>query len=193
MSSKILIFAGSLRKNSYNFQLAQIAAGLFEQMDATPTLLKISDYPLPIYNSDDEEKDGLPENALQLKQLFKQHQGLFICSPEYNSSYSAALKNLIDWVSRPAAGEQSLECFRGKIAAIASASPGALGGLRGLQPLRMLLENIQVMVIPDQLAIASAHEAFTVDAQLKDSKKQEALQTICKKLVTVTSALQSNT
>ena len=114
--------------------------------------------------------------------MFVQHQGLLISSPEYNSSITAVLKNTIDWVSRPAPNEPSLVGFQGKVAALLSASPGALGGLRGLVHLRAILGNIGVLVLPDQIAIAKAHEAFQADGSLKDAKQQAGVEALGKKL-----------
>jgi NAD(P)H-dependent FMN reductase len=136
--------------------------------------LELSDYPLPVFDQDLEAAEGLPENGAKLKELFRAHDGLLIASPEYNSSLSAALKNAIDWVSRPEEGRAPLDCFAGKAAGLLAASPGALGGLRGLVHLRAILGNIQVLVIPQQFALASAHEAFDEDGALKDEKKRRA-------------------
>ena len=113
---------------------------------------------------------------MKLKQLFIDHDGLLIASPEYNSSITAVLKNAIDWVSRPAPGEPSLVAFRSKVATLMSASPGALGGLRGLVHVRSILSNIGVIVLPDQIAVAKAHEAFNADGSLKDSKQQSGIE-----------------
>ena len=106
------------------------------------------------------------------------HQGFLISSPEYNSSISGVLKNTIDWTSRQSQGEESLACFKGKVAGIMSASPGGLGGLRGLVHVRAILENISVLVIPDQIAIGKAHEVFNTDGTLKDKKQEEQVKKI---------------
>ena len=118
----------------------------------------------------------MPENGKKLKQLFVDHDGLLIASPEYNSSITAVLKNAIDWVSRPASGEPSLVAFRSKVATLMSASPGALGGLRALFHVRSILSCIGVIVLPDQVAIAKAHEAFNADGALKDAKQQGGIE-----------------
>ncbi len=125
---------------------------------------------MPLYDGDLETRDGLPTGAKKLKELMRAHDGLLISSPEYNSSISAVLKNAIDWASRPVEGEPPLACFTGKAAALLSASPGALGGLRGLVHLRSILGNINVLVIPDQVAVMSAHTAFADDGSLKDAQ-----------------------
>jgi chromate reductase, NAD(P)H dehydrogenase (quinone) len=187
--TKILAFAGSLRRESYNKRLVKIAAKGAESAGAAVTLIDLSDYRMPIYDEDLETSQGLPENAKKLKALFLEHQGLLISSPEYNSSIAAVLKNTIDWVSRPVPGEASLACFTGKTAAILSASPGALGGLRGLVHVRSILGNIGVIVLPQQLAIAKAMDAFNPDGTLKDQKQSANAAGIGKALAELTAKL----
>jgi chromate reductase len=129
--TKLLMFAGSARKASTNKQLAALAAITAKEAGAEVTLIDISDFDMPIYNGDIEAATGLPESAKRLKQLFVEHDGFFIASPEYNSSISALLKNALDWISRPhTKNEPGLWAFNGKVAAIGSVAPGALGGLR---------------------------------------------------------------
>ncbi|MDH3591896.1 MAG: NAD(P)H-dependent oxidoreductase, partial [Planctomycetota bacterium] len=131
--AKILALSGSLRGDSFNRKLVAAAAAGARAAGAAVTEIDIREFPLPLYDGDLEARDGLPEHALRLKRLFAEHEGLLIASPEYNGSISGALKNLIDWVSRPASkGEKPLASFDGKVAAIMAASPGGLGGLRGL-------------------------------------------------------------
>lgn len=175
---RILCFAGSLRAESYNKKLVKIAQQGAAAAGAQTTYLDLRDYPLPIFDEDLESRDGLPGNARKLKDLFLAHDGLLISSPEYNSSISAALKNAIDWVSRPVAGEPPLHGFDGKVAGLLAASPGALGGLRGLVTLRSILGNIKVIVLPEQFALARAHEAFNPDGTLKDPKARETVERI---------------
>ncbi len=149
-----------------------------EKAGAEVTFLDLKEYPLPIYDGDIEESNGIPENAKKLKTILKEHQGLLIASPEYNSSFSAALKNAIDWASRPEPGEKMLECFTGKVAGIMATSPGKLGGLRGLVSLRMMLENIGIIVIPEQVALPLAHQIFESDGTLKDETVQASIDKI---------------
>ncbi|MEG4944196.1 NAD(P)H-dependent oxidoreductase [Microcoleus sp. F4-D5] len=179
---KILAFAGSTRQASYNKMLVKIAATGARLAGTEVTYVDLRDLPMPLFDEDLEANEGLPENARKFKELMIAHQGLLIASPEYNSSITAVLKNAIDWASRPQPGEPGLVAFNGKVAAIMSASPGGLGGLRGLANLRSLLENINVMVIPDQKAISKAFEAFNPDGTLKDSKQQEAVEHLGAKL-----------
>lgn len=157
---------------------------------AEVTLLDLRDYPMPLYDGDLESSEGLPPNALKLKEIFIAHHGLLIASPEYNSSVTPLLKNTLDWVSRPASKEEaSLACYEGKTAALMSASPGALGGLRGLVHLRAILGNIRVLVIPDQIAIIKAHEAFNPDGSLKETRSQSAVQKLGETLVRITARI----
>ena len=155
------------------------------------TYIDLKDYPLPVFDEDLERAEGLPANGRKLKDLFLAHDALLISAPEYNSSISAALKNAIDWVSRPVPNEKPLECFDGKVAGLMSASPGALGGLRGLVTVRSILGNIKVIVLPDQLAIVKAHEAFNEDGTLKDVKQQAAAEGIGRRVAEVAAKLKS--
>jgi chromate reductase len=182
---KILAFAGSARKGSYNKLLVKIAAEGARNAGADVTIIDLQDFPLSVYNQDDEEEKGIPENGMKLKELFKTHQGLLISSPENNSSVTALLKNTLDWVSREADGETPLACFTDKVAALVSASPGGLGGLRGLVHLRAILGNINVLVLPDQMALPKAHEAFAEDGSLKDAKQKKGVERVGTKLAKI--------
>jgi len=188
---KILVFAGSLRRDSWNKKLARVGADAVRAAGGEATLLDLADLPMPLYDGDLEKEHGLPEHAKRLKQLMKDHAGLLIASPEYNTSIPGVLKNAIDWASRAEAGETPLQCFDGKVAALLSASPGALGGLRGLATLRSILGGIRVLVIPEQLAVPKAHEAFDEAGKLKDAKQQTTLAAIAKRLVTVVARLNA--
>src|SRR5678815_272626 len=169
MAVKILAFAGSSRKDSFNKKLVRIAAAGAREAGAEVTEIDLRDFPMPIYDGDLEAAEGHPANARKLKDLFVAHHGLLIASPEYNSGISALLKNSIDWVSRPVPGEPSLVAFTGKIAALMATSTGALGGLRGLVQVRMILSNIGVIVLPDQVSIPKAAEAFDGSGAIKDA------------------------
>jgi NAD(P)H-dependent FMN reductase len=176
MMPRILAFAGSTRRESFNKKLVAIAAQGAREAGAEVTLIDLKDFPLPLFDQDLEAEQGMPENGKKLKKLFIDHDGLLIASPEYNSSFPAVLKNAIDWVSRPAPGEPSLVAFRGKVATLMSASPGALGGLRGLVHVRSILGNLGVIVLPDQIAVAKTHEAFQPDGSLVDPKRQAGVE-----------------
>src|SRR5262245_15119928 len=182
MMPRILAFAGSTRRDSFNRKLVFIAVEGARDAGAEVALIDLRDFPLPLFDQDLEAEQGMPENGKKLKQLFIDHDGLLIASPEYNSSITAVLKNALDWVSRPAPGEPSLVAFRGKVATLMSASPGALGGLRGLVHVRSILGNIGVIVLPDQIAVPRAHEAFEADGSLLDPKQQAGIEGLGKTL-----------
>jgi len=178
LTAKILAFAGSEREGSYNKMILKIAAEEAGRTGATVTLIDLKNYPLPLYNADFEEKNGLPENAKKLKKLFLENNGLLLACPEYNSSITPLLKNTLDWVSRPEGSEIYLSCYKNKIAALISTSTGNLGGLRGLVTVRAMLENIGVIVLPEQISIINAIEAFDENGNLKDANRQEAIRKI---------------
>ncbi len=181
--SKILAFSGSARKDSFNKKLLRLAVQAATDAGGEVTMIDLKDYSLPIMDEDLEREQGPPENATKLKQLFFEHQGLLLACPEYNSSITPLLKNVIDWVSRKAAGETPLQAYTGKVAGLLSASPGALGGLRGLVHVRSILGNIGVIVLPDQFAIPKAGEAFAADGSLKDAPTQAKVAALSKSLV----------
>ena len=180
---KILCFAGSLRRDSFNKKLARQAMELAQVAGAEATFLDLKEYPLPVYDGDLEAEGGLPENAKKIKELMKAHDAFLIASPEYNSSISGALKNAIDWASRPVPGEKPLICFSGKVVGLMAASPGALGGLRGLIVVRSLLSNIGVVVVPEQIAISKAQEAFDGEGKIIDEKNRQSVEKIVQRVV----------
>ena len=173
---RIMAFAGSSRNGSFNRKLIRIAASGAEDAGAEVRLIELVDYPLPIMNEDLEAEKGMPVKAREFKQLMLQNDGLLIAAPEYNSSITPLLKNILDWASRSeTSDEPPLSAYRGKMAVIMSASPGSLGGLRGLVTLRMMLGNLGVTVLPAQRCISAAHEAFTDDGSLIDTRQQKAV------------------
>jgi chromate reductase len=186
---RILAFAGSLRVESFNKKLIRVAADAARAAGADVTVIDLRDFPLPVFDQDLEAASGPPENAKKLKKMFVESHGLLIASPEYNSSITAVMKNTIDWVSRPAPGEPGLVGFTGKVAGLIAASPGALGGLRGLVHLRSILGNIGVIVLPEQLAVNKAGDAFNTDGSLKDEKQKATREKIAGRLVDVTRKL----
>ena len=187
---KFLIFAGSARKASTNKQLAALAAGTAKAAGADVTLIDLKDFEMPLYDGDLEADGGLPENAKRLKQLFVEHDGIFIASPEYNSSFSPLLKNALDWISRPhTENEPPLWAYSDKVAALGSVAPGALGGLRGLVPLRMMLGNIGVTVVPNQVAISNGFSAFDDAGALKNEQQSQMLRATLDRLILTTRAM----
>lgn len=176
---KILAFSGSSREGSLNKKLVNIASLGASNVGAAVTMLDLKDYPLPLFDADLEAREGLPKNVLVLKDLLKSHDGLLISTPEYNSGITPLLKNMIDWCSRPVdSQEQMLQSWRGKVAGLMSASPGALGGLRGLLMTRDILANMGLLILPEQRAVSKAGEAFDEKGQLKDVQLQKSIEQI---------------
>lgn len=181
---RILVFGGSLRVDSFNHKLAAIAAEAAHDAGAEVTLISLRDYRLPLFDEDFESAEGKPEAAAKLKELFVKSDGFIISSPEYNSGITGALKNTIDWVSRADSDDEPpLVAFSGKTAALLSASPGGYGGARSLAQLRPLLENIRVKVVPGEVTVPKAYEAFTDEGRLADHAKHTAVEELVRNLV----------
>jgi len=172
----IVAFSGSARAESFNTRLVKIAAEAARASGAKVTLVNWRDYPMPLMDEDLERTEGMPKAARAFKELLFAHDGFLISAPEYNSSITPLLKNAIDWASRREGNEKPLEAFAGKVAVLMSASPGALGGLRGLVHVRAILGNIRTIVLPDQIAVSKAHEAFGADGRLKDAQLQAGIE-----------------
>jgi NAD(P)H-dependent FMN reductase len=190
MAAKILAFAGSLRAESWNKKVLRIAVGAARAAGAEVTEIDLKEFSLPLLDGDVLEKEGLPPGAKKLKGLFLAHAGLLIASPEHNAAPSAALKNAIDWVSRSGGpGDPPLAAFAGKVAGLVSASTGQLGGLRGLVVLRAILGNIRVLVLPEQVAVSNAAQAFEADGRLKEPKQQAAVENVARELARVAGRL----
>ena len=171
---KILAFAGCLKKDSNNQKLVKIAATGAAHNGADITLIDLTQFPLPVFNEDVEETDGIPDNALKLKTLMMSHDGFLISTPEYNCSYSSALKNMMDWVScKNSPGEPNYIAYRGKTAGIMSVSEKGLGGIKGLIALRVTLTNLGVKVIPNQPSIYQHEGVFNLDGTLQDKNKEK--------------------
>ncbi len=176
---KILAFSGSSRKDSVNKKMVKIAAQGVEKAGTEVTYIDLADYPMPIYNGDLEESEGLPKPAREFKKILTEHNGILISTPEYNSNFPALLKNAIDWASRSeSADETRLSAYQNKFAAIMCATPGGSGGMKGLMMLRLQLEHIGVIVLPNQQSLSQAHQAFDEQGNLVDSKKQRAVKKV---------------
>lgn len=192
MQPQILVFAGSTRGGSLNARLAHAAAAELRRLGARVTHISLADYPMPIYDGDLETQQGMPEPARRLRALFEASDGFLIVSPEHNAGISALLKNTIDWISRELDGQSGLIPYRGKVAALMAASPGSVGGLRGLVQLRATLTTLQVLVLPEQLALPAAHQAFDEDGALKDERFRVMLHAVTQRLVEVATALRAH-
>lgn len=186
----ILAFAGSTREHSWNKKLIRVAVAGARSAGARVTLVDLADYRMPLFDGDLENEKGIPENGLEFKQLMREHDGFLLSCPEYNSSISGVLKNTIDWASRKAHGEQSLECFKGKVVSLMSASPGRLGGLRGLVHVRSILGNLGCIVLPEQVAVPSATNAFTDEGALKDEDQHKLVESLGSGLASILEKLR---
>jgi len=185
---KILVFAGSIRTGSHNARLAALATRLLALAEAEPTHLSLHDFPLPLYDGDLEARSGPPEHAVNLKRMMMQHAGVFIATGEYNASVTPLLKNTIDWVSRVREeSDPPLAAFRHRVFALAAASPGTLGGYRGMMAVRQALElGCSATVLPEQVAVRDAANAFDAEGNLQDPRTAEALQALLRRLVDAT-------
>lgn len=183
--TRILVFSGSIRSGSYNTKLAAAAAAELARLDADVSLISLADYSMPLYDGDLEAASGVPDNALKLKRQFCAHQGIFIAGPEYNAGVTPLLKNAIDWVSRvKEKGEEPLTAYRGRVFALASASPGGFGGIRSQIATRQCLElGCGALVIPETCAVAAADRAFDDDGDLRDERTRRMLSACCASLV----------
>ncbi len=189
---KILVLAGSIRSGSFNTRLAGAAMRELSLGDCEVTRISLEDYPLPIYNADLEVSEGVPENAIRLAKLFDAHDGFFIVGPEYNGSLSPLLKNTIDWISRVSSdGERDIIPYRGKVAVIAAASPGAMGGMTMLYHLRDILVRLGVLVLSEQVAVGGAASAFDEDERLENERTAGLFSDACKALIEKTSYMKA--
>jgi chromate reductase len=187
---KILVIPGSLRTGSLNARLAAAAAHEFALAGVEVTRISLGDFPLPIYDGDLQTKSGVPKNAVNLKRMMATHHGVLIVTPEYNSSVPALVKNAIDWVTRVHdAHETRGQVFRERPFAIAAASENRLGGIRALAALRLILSACQASVVPNQLALSFAGEAYDDMDRLKHPADIEALNALVRQLIDVAQAM----
>jgi chromate reductase, NAD(P)H dehydrogenase (quinone) len=186
LNPRVLVFAGSNRTGAYSGRLAGAAAIELGKAGADVTRMSLIDYPLPIMDEDLEREKGIPDNAYRLARLFAVHDGILICSPEYNASIPPLLKNTLDWVSRISKDNgKPLKPFSGKIAALCSSSDGAFAGIRGLIHLRAVTVNLGMTVISEQCSIAQASEAFDDNGLLRMPRSQAALAKVAQSLTSL--------
>jgi len=185
MAPKILVIPGSLRTGSHNVRLAALVTKELALAEADVTRISLLDYPLPLYDGDLEVKSGPPRNAVLLKQMLSVHHGVFIVTPEYNASVPPLVKNTIDWISRVRErGEAPLAVFKRRAFALGAASPGGFGGMRSLLALRQVLEiGCGALVIPEQVAVPRADQAFDDMDNLKDEHLTASLKTAVRALI----------
>ncbi len=192
---KTLIFAGSTRQNSFNRRLAHAAASIASDAGAEVSHIELGDFDVPMYNADLEAK-GTPADVVRLKQLFYDHPAWIICSPEYNGSYTALLKNTIDWVSSPIKSDpmwsSGTKPFAGKVVGMLSASNGALGGLRSQSHLAPLLINLQCWIAPRAFALSRAADAFDDSGALVDPVTQKNVTGVIEQVLWAARRLHAN-
>jgi NAD(P)H-dependent FMN reductase len=184
---QILAFSGSARRDSLNKKLLAVAAQAAREAGGEVTLIDLNDYVLPLYHGDLEDTDGLPEAAVKLIELINRHHALLIASPEYNSMITPLLKNTIDWCTRGEANP-----FAGKVAAVVSASPGALGGIRSLQLAQQLLLKLGCYIVPRQTMLSHADKAFDAKGQLTDARALKGVNELAAALVETTRKLSAS-
>jgi NAD(P)H-dependent FMN reductase len=181
---KILVIPGSLRTGSLNARLAAAATLEFAQAGVEVTRISLGDFPLPIYDGDLQTKSGVPKNAINLKRMMSAHHGVLIVTPEYNSSVPPLVKNTIDWVTRVQDTHETRgQVFRERAFAIAAASESRLGGTRSLAALRLILSACHAIVVPNQLALSFASEAYDDMDRLKHPADAEALKAMVRQLI----------
>jgi len=186
---KILGWAGSARADSFNKKLVRVALRGAEAAGADITYVDLRDFPLPLYDADGEAANGLPDNVDNLRSLFQDNDGFLVASPEYNGLLSPLMKNTLDWLSRSAQGQPDLSVFRGKVCALMAASPGPLGGLRGLVSMRELMTNLGFTVLQGQMTIRSAFKAFDAKGELLDDSQTKRVEELGADLALATARL----
>jgi chromate reductase, NAD(P)H dehydrogenase (quinone) len=190
---KVLVFAGSTRQNSYNRKLARVTAAMARASGAEVTHIELADFEVPMYNAD-LEAQGTPPDVMKLKQIMYEHPAWIICTPEYNASYPALLKNTLDWISSPVKSDpvwnDDFRSSRGKVVGVLSASPGALGGLRSQSHLVPLLFNLHCWICPRTFALARAGDAFNPQDELIHEQQQKGVQAVIDQVLWAARRLQ---
>jgi chromate reductase, NAD(P)H dehydrogenase (quinone) len=188
---KILVIPGSLRSGSHNWRLAALAAKELLLADAEVTRISLQDYPLPLFDAEITGEAGPPQNAVQLQRMLAAHHGIFITSPEYSASVTPLVKNTIDWLSRSRSrGEPNYAAFKDRVFAIGAASSSASGGERSLMALRQILElGCGALVLPEQINVANADQAFDDMDNLRDEDQAAQLRTLVRRLVELARAI----
>ena len=184
---RILVFAGSARKASLNRKLARVAAEAVRAAGGAVTLIDLDDYPMPVYHGDLEAEKGMPENAAKLREIFIAHDALLIASPENNQSITSLLKNTIDWLSRDIGDGKGANSgfapYRGKVAGLMGASPGAFGTVRAMPHLRQVLSGLGVTVLPTQVPVPRADKVFDAAGTITDERVARAVKGLASALV----------
>ena len=195
MSISLLVFAGSTRLNSFNRRLAGVAAALARESGAKVSHIELAHFDIPMYNADLEAR-GTPRDVMRMKQLMFENAAWIICSPEYNASYPALLKNTLDWVSSPVKSDpqwsDGFKSSRGKVVGMLSASNGAIGGLRSQSHLAPLLINLHCWLAPKNFALGRAGEAFDEDGNLRSDDARAKVQAVVEQVLWAAERLGMN-
>ena len=191
---KLLIFAGSTRQNSFNRRVARATATMASASGASVTHIGLGGFGVPMDNAGLEAQGTAPD-VIRLKQILHDHPAWIICTPEYNASYPALLKNTLDWVSSPVKGNpdwtDGLKSTRGKVVGVLSASPGALGGLRSQSHLAPLLINLECWLAPKNFALGRAGDAFDADGALIDPRARQSVQNVIDQVIWASNRLSA--
>jgi chromate reductase len=174
---RILAISGSLRDGSNNTALLRALreeAPVGVEVDIWQGLKVV-----PPYDQDDDVVPG-PEAVEAFRELVRESDGVFFATPEYNSSIPGALKNALDWASRPVA----TNVFRNKPVAVISSSAGAFGGVWAAAELRKVLGAMGARVTEAELSVAHAHEKVGEDGVVADDHLCEGLRAALDTLVT---------
>lgn len=186
--TKILIIPGSFRKGSVNTKLANTIGRQVEADGANATVISLADYPMPLYDGDLEAEKGIPENAKKLATLMNAHQGVVFVCPEFNASITPLLKNTMDWLSR----DIGRKPYADRVFALASCSPGGLGGIRGLSHMRDVLVNVGGETLVTQLCVGPAASSFDDDGNLTNDRHIGLLQKMSETLIRRASSITPN-
>ena len=188
---KIVVFAGSVRAGSINQKLVVAAAKAIEAAGGQATPISLKEFAAPLYDGDLQAREGIPDGVKRLVELFFEHQGVFVASPEYNSSFSPLLKNTFDWMSRVNVdGRPPLPAFKNRVFALGAVSNGAMGGYRGLTQLRSMMElGLGALVLPEMVAVGNAASAFAEDGTLANEKVAALMCQVAGRLVETAGSL----
>lgn len=187
--TRLLVFAGSARRASLNKRLAAAAAAHARTLGAEVTLVDLADHPLPLYDGDLEERDGVPAHVVTLQRMMLEHDAFVIACPEFNGSVTPLLKNVIDWTSRPSEAAKPIQVTQGKVVGLLSASPGGWGGMRGLVHVRAILSGIGAHVVPGDASVPKAHEVLGEDGSIADERTRAFVHGLVERVVTTAGAL----
>jgi NAD(P)H-dependent FMN reductase len=189
--ARVLAFSGSARKDSFNAKLLTLVVQSAREAGASVTRIDLRDYALPLYDGDFEAASEFPASATRLRELLPAHDALLLACPEYNGGIAPLLKNTIDWMTRAPGAKADPSLFPGKLAALCAASPGGLGGMRGLRWVRELLNNLGVTVLANQVTVGTAHKTFDASGALTDARQADTARALGRELAQAAGAREA--